>query len=71
MSANKKKKKTLSKVPVTFQKGSKWQELANFISRKNREISIIKDFEKDPSLKKIHSQRDKIFAKEFSQKKTH
>ncbi|NGX44692.1 MAG: hypothetical protein K1060chlam3_00864 [Candidatus Anoxychlamydiales bacterium] len=71
MSANKKKKKTLSKVPVPFQKGSKWQELANFISRKNREISIIKDFEKDPYLKKIHSQRDKIFAKEFSQKKTH
>ncbi|NGX32869.1 MAG: hypothetical protein K1060chlam4_00925 [Candidatus Anoxychlamydiales bacterium] len=71
MSANKKKKKTMPKVPVPFRKGTKWQELANFISRKNREISIIKDFKKDPTLKKIHSQRDKIFAKEFNQKEKH
>ncbi len=70
MNTNKKKKK-LPKVSIFFEKGSKWQELANFISRKNREISIIKDFKKDPYLKKIHLQRDKIFAKEFSKKKNH
>jgi hypothetical protein len=51
-----------------FKKGSKWQELANFISRKNRSISIIKDIQKDPVLKKIHLQRDKIFSEIFNQK---
>ncbi|NGX33781.1 MAG: hypothetical protein K1060chlam1_00122 [Candidatus Anoxychlamydiales bacterium] len=69
MGSNKKNKKTLPKAFASFQKGSKWQELANFISRKNRDISIIKDFEKDPNLKKIHTQRDKIFAKKFTRKK--
>ena len=71
MSEDKKNIKRLPKVPIPFQKGSKWQELANFISIKNREISIIKDFKKDPNLKKIHTQRDKIFAKDFSKKKKH
>lgn len=52
-----------------FQNGSKWLELANLIARKNRDISIIKDFEKDPSLKKIHAQRDKICSKNFHKKK--
>lgn len=53
------------KIKSDKNEGSKWQELANFISRKNREISIIKDFEKDPALKKIHNQRDKIFLNLF------
>jgi len=42
--------------------GSKWQELANIVARKNREISIIKDVENDPVLKKIHSQKNKTFS---------
>lgn len=61
-----KKNKT---IPTPFQIGSKWQELANLIARKNRQISIIEDFEKDPSLKKIHTQRDKIYSKTFIKKK--
>ena len=69
MSANKKKKQLLPKVPVPFQKGSKWQELANFISRKNRDICILKDVKKDPNLKKIHEQRDKIYSKLFKKQK--
>ena len=69
MGSNKKNKKTIPKAFASFQKDSKWQELENFISRKNRDISIIKDFEKDPNLKKIHTQRDKIFAKKFTRKK--
>lgn len=71
MNANKKNKKTKPPAVSFSNKGTKWQELANFISRKNRDISIVKDFEKDPNLKKIHSQRDKIFSKEFFQKKKH
>lgn len=54
---------------ISFQKGSKWLELANLVARKNRDISIIKDFEKDPSLKKIHTQRDKIYSKKFFKNK--
>ncbi len=60
-------KKFNPQISPPFKKGSKWQELANFISRKNRDISIIKDIEKDPALKKIHTQRDKIFSKIFKQ----
>ncbi|MBN2479377.1 MAG: hypothetical protein JXA94_04035 [Parachlamydiales bacterium] len=64
------KKKNIPKIePPFFKKGSKWQELANLIARKNRQISIIEDFKKDPNLKKIHIQKDKIFSKIFSQKK--
>jgi hypothetical protein len=62
-------KKFKSKISFPLKKGSKWQELANFISRKNRDISIIKDIEKDPALKKIHIQRDKIYSSSFSKKK--
>jgi len=58
-------KKINQKIISPFKKGSKWQELANFISRKNRDISIIKDIQKDPMLKKIHFQRDKIYSKSF------
>jgi hypothetical protein len=57
------------KVRSNKSQGSKWQELANFISRKNRQISIIKDFEKDPTLKKIHTQRDKIFLNQLKPNK--
>ncbi len=57
------KKKKIPKIQAPFyKKGSKWQGLANLISRKNREISIITD-EKDPRLKKIHLQKTKIFSK--------
>lgn len=62
-------KKINSQIAPPFRKGSKWTELANFISRKNREISIIKDVENDPVLKKIHEQRDKIFSTLFKEKK--
>jgi len=62
-------KKINPKIIPPFKKGSKWQELANFISRKNRTISIIKDTRKDPALKKIHIQRDKIHSKLFKQNK--
>ena len=41
---------------------SKWQELANLVSRENRDITIKKDLEKDPQLKKIHDQRNRIFS---------
>lgn len=61
-------KKFKPPVDFLFTKGSKWQELANFISRKNRNISIIKDLNKDPVLKKIHAQRDKIYSNIFKQK---
>ena len=61
-------KKFKPQITAPFKKGSKWQELANFISRKNRAISLIKDIEKDPALKKIHTQRDKILSNIFKQK---
>lgn len=63
------KEKKNKTIPIPFQSGSKWLELANIIARKNRNISIIKDFEKDPSLKKIHAQKDKICSKKFYKKK--
>lgn len=62
-------KKINPQIIPPFTKGSKWLELANFISRKNRDISIIKDVEKDPALKKIHNQRDKIFSSLLKNKK--
>jgi hypothetical protein len=48
-------------IHATNKKGSKWQELANFISRKYRTISI-QELKKDPTLRKIHEQIEKIFS---------
>jgi len=53
-------KKITPEIFIPFKKGSKWKELANLISRKNRQILVIKDIKKDPALRKIHEQRDKI-----------
>jgi len=57
-------KKKIPKIEPPFvKKGSKWLELANLLSRKSREYHIIEDVKKDPALKKIHIQMDKIFSK--------
>lgn len=69
MDDSKKNKTKTTEIDFFEQKGSKWQELANFLSRKNRSICIIEDIKKDPSLKKIHLQRDKIYSKLFKKQK--
>jgi len=69
MDPNKKNKSKKTEFESFIHKSSKWQELANFISRKNRDICILKDVKKDPNLKKIHEQRDKIHSKLFKKQK--
>jgi len=58
-------RKNNTKTPTSDPKGSKWQELANLLSRKSRSFSLLKDSQ-DPFLKKVHEQRDKIFSKLIS-----
>jgi hypothetical protein len=65
MGQSKKRKQTTRPIESFIYKSSKWQELANLLARKNRSFSILKDFENDPNLKKIHEQKNKIFQKTF------
>ncbi|MFA6119422.1 MAG: hypothetical protein WC688_05860 [Parachlamydiales bacterium] len=61
-------RKTTSPVFSTNQQGSKWQELANLVSRKARKISILKDEQTDPALKKTHEKINDLFIKKNKKK---
>ncbi len=55
--------KKTPKQPSPSDKSDKWQELANLVSSTyRRKFSLIEEV-KDPALKKIHEQREKIFSK--------